>query len=202
MENKIWSRLMWLAAIVIVTSPVTSADIILSLQPPSQSVTQGPQLTVDLDIVGVAHPPSLATFDVKVAFDPTILSFDTFVFGDPVRGDQLDPTGRGNTITVITPGVGTTELFELSLDSSSTLNSLQASGFTLGRLTFSTIALGTSPLNLTINSLGDADGNALTAILQNGSAAITSSTVPEPTAIYLLGGALVTLAIMRRRFTH
>src|SRR5579864_1617094 len=139
MQNNMWRRVILLVTIMTIATSVASADIILSLEPSSQSVALGSQATVDLNIAGLGIPPSLGTFDVNINFDPSLLSFNNFLFGDPVLGDQLDPTGGGNTFNFINPGVGTVELFDLSLDSASTLNSLQASGFTLGVLTFDTI---------------------------------------------------------------
>src|ERR1035441_7926709 len=158
------------AGILVITASPALAGVILSIQPSSQSAALGSQATADLNIAGLGIPPSLGTFDVNINFDPTILSFNNFSFGDPVLGcDQLDPTCGGNTINFINPGVGTVELFDLSLDSDTTLNALQPSSFILGVLTFDTLGTGASSVDVTINALGDADGNSLSASIQNGS---------------------------------
>jgi len=191
-------RTILVLAVLMITASVASADVILELQPSSQSVTPGSPIMVDINIAGLGDPPSLGTFDINVAFDSTILSFDNFAFGDPVLGDQLDPTGGGNTIGFANSGTGTVELFEVSLDSDTTLNTLQPASFTLGVLTFDTIGVGTSPLTLSINVLGDADGNSLSASLRNGSVDVGAATaVPEPSSVLLLATGL--LAISKRR---
>lgn len=69
-------------------------------------------------------------------------------------GDQLDLWGLGSW-TYVAPDVVEVNLFELSFDSESDLNMFQADSFTLATLTFDTIALGTSPLDISINALGD-----------------------------------------------
>ena len=202
MRLNVWCRLLFFALIVVMAAPVASAGIILSLDPSSQSVALGSQATMDLNISGLGDPPSLGTFDVNITFDLTTLSFSNFSFGDPVLGcDELDPTCGGNTINFINPGVGTVELFDLSLDSDTTLNALQPSSFILGVLTFDTLGTGASSVDVTINALGDADGNSLSASIQNGSVSVSSvSSVPEPPTIYLLGSALFAMAILRHRF--
>jgi hypothetical protein len=104
------------------------------------------------------------------------------------------------SVTSTTPGAGSVNVFELSLDSPSDLNGLQASAFTLVSLTFNTIAVGTSPLGLTVNALGDADGNALVATTEPGSVTVTGpTTVPELDTIWLLATGTISLA-MRRAF--
>ena len=200
-RSNMWHRMIISAAILLIAVSAASADTILSVQPFGQSVMLGSQALVDLNIAGLGDPPSLGTFDININFDPTILSFNNFLFGDLALGDQLDPTGGANTINFINPGFGTVEMFEISLDSATTLNSLQASSFTLGVLTFDTIGGGTSSLDVTINALGDADGNALSESVQNGGVSV--SAVPEPSTIYLSCAALFAMVILRhlRRFS-
>jgi hypothetical protein len=168
------------------------------VSPSSQSVTLGSQVNVSLTVTGLGNKtvPSLGTFDVNVSFDATILSFNSTAFGDSILGDQLDPTGLGNTINFSNPGSGTVELFDLSLDSASQLNSLQAASFILGGVVFDTIGTGTSALDLTINALGDADGNSLSASIQNGSANVnTASAVPEPSSLLLFAGVAIVIVL-------
>jgi hypothetical protein len=194
--------LVWVAfgvAVFAFTVQSAFANVIVSLDPSSQEVALGSQANVDLDISGLGNPPSLGTFDLNVSFDPTILSFSDIAFGDPVLGDELDPTGLGNTISFSSEGVGTVEVFDLSLDSAATLDALQPSAFTLGVLTFEAIGGGASSLELSVNALGDADGNSLSADLQNASVGVSS--VPEPTSSVLLAGAVIAI-IMRARRSH
>jgi hypothetical protein len=107
---------------------------------------------------------------------------------------------NGLAFQATAPGVGTTELFELSLDDPSTLLSSQPASFTLATLTFDAVGTGTSALGLSVNALGDQNGNSLSATLQNGSITVTGAAgqVPEIDAssaagalTLLLGGLLV-----------
>jgi hypothetical protein len=173
-----------LAALSLVAvQQVFANTITIAVVPAVQRIDPGLPLTVYLQISGLGNltSPSVGTFDLNVAFDPTVLSFNAATFGGPILGDQLDPTGLGNTINFVNPGFGIVELFDVSLDSSSQLNSLQPSSFILGGISFNTVGIGTSPLDLTVNSLGDSDGNPLSVQLQNGSVIVGAmSTVPEP----------------------
>ncbi|RLB79884.1 MAG: hypothetical protein DRH15_08305, partial [Deltaproteobacteria bacterium] len=54
---------------------------------------------------------------------------------------------------------------------------------------------GTSPLEIIINSLGDAYGNPLSADVQSGSIA----PVPEPATFILIGFGLGGIGILRRK---
>jgi hypothetical protein len=175
------------------------ANIVLDVSPPSQSVSVGSPVNIEIGISGLGNPPSLGVFDLNLGFDPTILSFNNVAFGDPILGiDELDPTGAGNTLNFSNPGSGTVEIFDLSLDDSATLSSLQPSNFTLATLTFNTVGTGTSSLDLIINSLGDADGNPLSADLQNGSIAVSAvSAAPEPNLTLVLLGLIACLVSVR-----
>jgi hypothetical protein len=178
---------------------VFASTITVSVFPSSQAVTLGSLVNVALEVAGLGAQaaPSLGTFDLNLDFDPTILSFNSTVFGDPILGDQLDPTGLGNTINFSSPGSGTVELFDLSLDTASQLNGLQPAAFILGSLAFDTIGAGTSPLNVTINAMGDADGNSLSAGIQDGSLGVNSA--PEPRPVLLVAVAVIVIVISTRR---
>jgi hypothetical protein len=168
----------------------------LSFSPSSQSVTLGSQISVAINIDGLEPGAALGTYDITVAFDAAALSFSSVAFGN-----QLDLFGLGD-IQIVTPGPGTVNLFELSLESETDLNTLQASSFTLATVTFDTLALATNtPLTLTVNALGDAAGNPLTANIGGGLVSITERVeqVPEPSTIFLLASGAMGLFGLRSR---
>ena len=160
----------------------------IQVLPLSQNVNAGDPFIVTLQIsgLGAGSAPSVGTFDIDLGFDSSLVSFVSTAYGT-----GLDIFGLGD-LQFTTPGAGTVNLFELSLDGATDLNSLQPASFVLATLSFSALANGTSPFILSLNALGDADGNALPATLQNGSVIIGSSTpsIPEPATLLLLFGGL------------
>jgi hypothetical protein len=145
--------------------------------------------------------------DVNVGFNSSVVNFSSVAFGDPALGsDQLDPEGFG-TLNTVTPGAGTVELFELSLDDPAALLASQPSSFTVATLTFDAFGTGTSALSLSVNSLGDQLGNSLSAALENGSITVKTGATSAPeidatsaaSALTLLLGGL---AVMRGRRAH
>ena len=167
--------------------------ISLDFVPSSQKVLVGNPLDVSIVISGLVDnaAPSLGTFDLDVLFNPLLLAFNSVVFGN-----QLDLFGLGSN-TSVTPGAGNMNLFELSLDLPGDLENQQAGSFTLASLTFNTLAVGVSPLSLSVNALGDATGNSLVADVSGGS--ITTTAIPEPSTLLLLGSGLIGLVVFKRK---
>lgn len=192
------------AIVVVLVAPVvfmsvapTSATTI-NFAPLTQDVNLGTPFTVAITISGLNDfiAPSLGVFDVDVNFDPSILSFGSVSYGDPILGDQLDLSGLGS-VTATTLGTGFVNLFELSLDSIGDLNGSQAGDFTLATLSFDTLAVGASPLSFTVKALGDAEGNSLSADAGTGVANVVQP-VPEPALFLLTGCALAGFWITRK----
>lgn len=178
---------------------IAPADsVIISIVSASQSVGLGSSVSVGLKIAGLGDhtSPSLGTFDLNLDFDQAVLSYRTATFGDPALGDQLDPTGSANVVNLLTPGIGSIELLELSLDDAATLDSLQAGSFTLATIDFTTAGVGTSPLTLSINALGDEFGNSLAATLQDTSVSVVSSSIPEPSSCWLTTAVLFLVSFL------
>jgi PEP-CTERM motif-containing protein len=180
--------------------------ISLSFVPSSQTVTAGSSADVAVRISGLGNltAPSLGAYDITIGFNTAVLSFNSVVYGDPVLGDQLDLFGLGS-LTSTPPSAGSVELFELSLDSPSDLDSFQAPDFILARLTFNTLGVGTSSLTFSGVVLADAaNGDPLTAQLGTGSVTVegdrgTAIPAPEPSSMLLIGLGLVLLAWRLRR---
>jgi hypothetical protein len=180
---------------------LTTADAAtVSLSPTSSSTSVGQPLTLNLNISGLGSGTALGAFDISVGFNSSMLSFQSAAFGDPVLGDQLDLSNAGLNGPTATSGIGTVDLIEVDLlDSPATLLSSQAHNFTLAALSFYSLAAGTTPVSISINSLADQNGNPFTANTQNASVTVQSSPVPVPAAAWLLGSGLLGLGAMARR---
>jgi hypothetical protein len=158
--------------LVAVTAAGSLAGATLSISPSAQTVSVGSRVSIDLMISGTGT--AVGTFDINIGFDPGVLSYSDTTFGN-----QLDVFGLGD-VRSVTPGVFTVELFELSLDSVSDLNSHQASSFRLATLSFNALSsITNSPITITVNALGDASGNSLSAVVQNGSVTVGPLTLSK-----------------------
>jgi hypothetical protein len=194
----------WLGVAVVTAAlwmPRPALAITIGFDPASQVVAVGDPADVELRISGLGSSaaPSLGVYDLTVSFDPGVLSLSGISFGDPVLGDQLDLFALGS-VTDVVAGTGAVRLFELSLDLASDLDALQADAFTLVRLTFDTLQVGTSSLQTSVAALGDAYGAPLSATLESGQVAA----VPEPQAalVFLVGLLAVRRAARPRVATH
>jgi len=198
--NKI--KLLLLAVLLMLTG-IAQASVVTNFNPASLflSITRisqtGNSVNVDIGISGLASgaAPSLSGYDVNLSFDSTYLSFAGVVFGDATLGNQLDLASLGSTTISELAGIGLVNLFELSGDTAEDLNTLQADSFNLATVTFDVLNVGTSLLQLDLNALADADGNALSAVTL--SAPVT--TVPLPSAFLLMAPALAGLMCAGKR---
>lgn len=184
------------AGLLIAVSGGRGAEAVaVNVVPPVQDVGLGDPTTVAIEISGLGNltAPSLGSFDIDVNFDSGILLFASVTFGD-----QLDLGVLGSIISA-TAGTGVVSIFEVSLEDPQDLEDFQAGAFTLVTLTFATIGIGTSPLSLSVNSLGDASGSPMQASIGSGSVTVNAA-VPSPGgAVLLISGLVVSAVAMRGR---
>jgi hypothetical protein len=195
----------WLIAVFIGAGSVILFDssahaVTISLTPASSTTTLGAPITLDLNISGLGNGTALGAYDVSVNFSSADLTYQSTTFGDPVLGDQLDLGRLGLNGPTATSGRGTVDLIETDLfDSPATLLSSQTHSFTLAVLSFYSIASGTTPVTITLNSLADQNGNPFTATTQTASVTIASSPVPLPAGVCLFVSGLLGLGAAARR---
>lgn len=187
-----------LFAFVALTSEAQA--ITVGIDPATQTIGPGSSTKVALTIAGLGSgtSPSLSTYDLNIAYDPSVITLTGVTFGDPVLSDQLDLFSLGSITSSSDSPPGTLNVFELSLDSPSGIDARQANAFTLATLSFNALAGGTSPLTLTINALGDANGDPLVTDIASGSITVNAVPLPPALGLFVLGLAgLLGRAVVR-----
>ena len=190
--------------VVVVFFSLSAFAATIGFEPASQIVPVGESVSVDLVISGLGDgtSPSLGGFDLFIEYDPTILALSDVSFGDPTLGDQLDVSGWGSLYEHSSYFSNVEYLFGLSYNLPWDLNDLQKPSFVLATLTFDTLSVGTSSLEIVdpdppffASRLADENGNCLSFDSQSGNI----SAVPVPTTLILLGSGLSGVWILRRK---
>ena len=182
-----------------VFASLSANAVTLDLSPTSSSVNLGEPVQVELHISGLEDgtAPSLGAYDFMLAFNPAVLGFGAFTFGDSLLGNQLDLMGFGTVAGFDGATPGQLSVFEISLDLASDLDTLQAASFALGTISFSALGNGVSALQFTSALFSDAGGNPLAVQLGGG-----SISVPEPVSGGIIVAGAVLLALAARHLNR
>lgn len=171
-----------------------SYGVLIEFTPSDQTVYLGDSVSVDLMISDFADTESLGDWDFDLTFGSGILSLSSVDFGSQLGDSWPDFTNFGG---------GDLNLNELSFESAFDLESNQNDAFTMATLTFDTIDLGLSELNVAeVWAIGDQNGDWLDYNLASGSIEVIEravSDVPEPGSIALLALGLMAMGFKNRK---
>ncbi|MFT4518490.1 MAG: hypothetical protein ACI9JM_000871 [Halioglobus sp.] len=180
-------------------APLANAAF-LSLQPDSNTVSNGDSLSLDIIVSGLGDfgADSLGAFDFSIGYDTSALSFTGYslgsLLGDLGTLEAIDGSSGDNGFAV--------NLAEVSLLSSLSLDALQPTEFILASISFDVLDLAigaTTELALLGGAiLGDSGGSSL-PFTSGGPAAIEGvSSVPLPGTLLLFVSGLLGLSAQRR----
>lgn len=184
-----------LAGLGLGLASLSANAVAIFFDPAFDTVTLGDSVSVDV-VIEDLDPPALATFDLDVLFDDSILDVTGVAFGDGLNGgDPFDSLQDDSSFA------GGHNANELSFLPDGDLNADQPGSFTLFTLTFETLAVGTSALTTVVLDLGAAGGGLITADLRSGSITVedAAADLPEPAPLALLAFGLLALGVRRAR---
>ncbi len=202
MNNRLAGLGSALIGLALLAGATPAAAVILDFAPRDQTVFLGDQATVD--VIAVLEGDVIGAFDVNLGWDGSIVALDTLTVNP---NDDLGPAGDPlfGPLTADLAGAADVNVAAVLFDTSPQAAAL---AITLFSLTFDTLALGTTQLQLSPGILGfappggflgDELGQSLPTGLMTGSITVVERpvVVPAPGTLALLGIGL--LALVRSR---
>lgn len=184
-------------AVSFMFASIAHANVILSLDPATQTTNTGDLVTVSVMIDGLGDgvPLSLSAFDLDIEFDSSALSFVGYGLFDELGGviDGID-LSWGEYI----PGV--INIAELSLLSNFDLWNFQPGSFTLAELFFTVDTAVTSAIAFVYADLVDVNGDTINIIGANNASITGTNPVPTPAALTLMSLALLTMFVRKKYY--
>ena len=176
---------------------LANAEVILSIDPATQSDTPGSTVSmmIRIDGLGDGVPQSLSSFDIDVEFDTSVLSFAGYnLFDDlgDISNVEADDFSFGEY------AAGVVNVSELSYLSTFDLWDFQPGGFALAELLFTinpNATKTTTDVSFTYASLLDGEGFLLNNF---GGVRNASVSVPAPATVLMMGIALVALSFRKK----
>lgn len=193
MKYQLLNRLgAFFALIMIATWPlVSSATPILSIDPPSQEANVGATFSLD---VSVANVTDLFAYEFAVAFDPSVLAAQSITEG-------VFLSSGGSTFFI--PGTIDNVGGLISFNANSLIGAISGvngSGV-LAQVNFSTIGVGSSPVNLSGVTLLDSafQDISVNSIASSVQVQGSGGKVPEPASLWLIALGIGCLGTTRLR---
>lgn len=192
-----------LAATVLLSSLAShSFGALIYFDPAFETASVGDTVEIDLVWDGTAGPDYIGDYDFDIAYNTSVLAWDG-VDQDPESG--VDSQGCAGLFSICfddEPSSGVIDLLQISFDAPLDLIANQNSlgnMFVLATLEFEAIGIGTSLLELSIDSIGDENGADFTPGIRDGEVCVDCTQIPEPGSLALLGLGLLGMTGRRRR---
>lgn len=179
----------------------TAQATVLTFTPQAQTVTQGDTFNFDAVVTGLTSASEIVSaFDVSVDFNNSLLQFVAGTDGTALG----DPNDFSQTLSYSGPPAATGGTISWDLTSflgDATLSASQGDSVSLGTLTFKALNQGIGDFSYSYHDLTGTGGNQLPLeTIDTGSVNIVAntSTVPEPSTLFLLGIGTLGLLVRAR----
>ncbi|HTF98056.1 MAG TPA: PEP-CTERM sorting domain-containing protein [Cellvibrio sp.] len=191
-------RKLWMSLLLLFT--VDTYAISIDMVHNKTLIQNGSTMAIDINISGLNNgaAPSLGAYDLDFNFDKTLFTFNQIIWGDRIKGNQLDLNNFGS-LQLSHFSVGTINLFELSFDDIASLEDWQAGEFTLFSILLTATTVGEAHFSLWANNLSDAAGNSIIVKMPDELILdVVGVEVPEPSSLLLLLGCIAILVLRAR----